>query len=95
MALSLACLILIAGLLPWFWDLPLVGKVQFPWRLLMVVEFALLTAPCLAPLGELRRIVVYVFAAAGVALVPGAVLIVTGCAGAHRVHVAHRRARPA
>jgi hypothetical protein len=76
-ALSLACLILIAGLLPWFWDLPLVGKVQFPWRLLMVVEFALLTALCLTPLGELRRIVVYVFAAAGVALVPGAVLIVT------------------
>ena len=76
-ALSLACLILIAGLLPWFWDLPLVGKVQFPWRLLMVVEFALLTALCLTPLGEVRRIVVYVFAAAGVALVPGAVLIVT------------------
>jgi hypothetical protein len=76
-ALSLACLILIAGLLPWFWDLPVVGKVQFPWRLLMVVEFALLTALCLAPLGELRRIVVYVFAAAAVALVPGAMLIVT------------------
>ena len=45
-ALGLACLILIAGLLPWFWDLPLVGKVQFPSRLLMVVEFALLTALC-------------------------------------------------
>ena len=76
-ALSLVCLILIAGLLPWFWDLPLVGKVQLPWRLLMVVEFALLTALCLTPLAELRRIVVYVFAAAGVALVPGAILIVT------------------
>ena len=76
-ALGLACLILIAGLLPWFWDLPLVAKVQFPWRLLMVVEFALLTALCLAPLGELRRAVVYVFAAAAVALVPGAMLIVT------------------
>jgi hypothetical protein len=76
-ALGLACLILIAGLLPWFWDLPLVDKVQFPWRLLMVVEFALLTALSLAPLGELRRVVVYVFAAAAVALVPGAMLIVT------------------
>ncbi|SEO95280.1 6-pyruvoyl-tetrahydropterin synthase related domain membrane protein [Rhodospirillales bacterium URHD0017] len=76
-ALSLACLILIAGLLPWFWDLPLVGKVQFPWRLLMVVEFSLLTALCLTPLAEVRRGVVYVLAAAGVALVPGAVLIVT------------------
>jgi hypothetical protein len=76
-ALSLACLILIAGLLPWFWDLPLIGKVQFPWRLLMVVEFALLTALCLTPLAELRRGVVYLFAAAGVALVPGAFLVVT------------------
>jgi len=76
-ALSLACLILIAGLLPWFWDLPLVGKVQFPWRLLMVVEFSLLTALCLTPLAEVRRGVVYVLAAAGVALVPGAVLIAT------------------
>ena len=76
-ALSLACLILVAGLLPWFWDLPLVGKVQFPWRLLMVVEFASLTALCLTPLGELRRSVVYLLAAACVALVPGTVLIVT------------------
>ena len=76
-ALALACLILIAGLVPWFWDLSLAGKVQFPWRLLMVVEFALLTALCLTPLAELRRVVVYVFAAAGVALVPGVVLIAT------------------
>lgn len=76
-ALSLACLILIAGVVPWFWDLPLVGKVQFPWRLLMVVEFALVTALCLTPLAELRRRVVYVFAAAGVALVPAAILIVS------------------
>ena len=94
-ALGLACLILIAGLLPWFWDLPLVGKVQFPWRLLMVVEFASLTALCLAPLARapprrrlcpcrrLRR--------------PGA-----GrgpdrdrCAGTLRLRVADRHARPA
>lgn len=87
-ALSLACLILIAGLLPWFWDLPLVGRVQFPWRLLMVVEFALLTALCLTPLAELRRGVVYVFAAAGVALVPGAYQMVVD-AGA-RIDYTHR-----
>jgi 6-pyruvoyl-tetrahydropterin synthase related domain len=92
-ALSLACLILIAGLLPWFWDLPLLGKVQFPWRLLLVVEFALLTALCLAPLAELRRIVVYVFAAAGVALVPGALLIVTGALG--RIELVARVGVPA
>jgi hypothetical protein len=71
-ALSLACLVLVGGLVPWFWDLPLISKVQFPWRLLMVVEFSLLTAFCLTPLAELRRAVVYVFAAAAVALVPGA-----------------------
>jgi hypothetical protein len=71
-ALSLACLVVIAGIVPWFWNLPLVGKVQFPWRLLLVVEFALLTGLCLAPLTNLRRGVVYVFAAAGVALVPAA-----------------------
>ena len=94
-ALGLACLILIAGLLPWFWDLPLVGKVQFPWRLLMVVEFALLTALCLAPLGELRRVVVYVFAAGGRRPGAGRDADRDRCVGAHRVRVAHRRARPA
>src|SRR4030095_100225 len=89
----LACLILIAGLLPWFWDLPLLGKVQFPWRLLLVVEFALLTALCLAPLAELRRIVVYVFAAADFALVPGALLIGTGALG--RIELVARVGVPA
>lgn len=87
-ALSLACLILIGGLVPWFWDLPLVGKVQFPWRLLMVVEFALLTGLCLTPLAELRRGVVYVFAAAGVALAPGAYQMIVD-AGA-RIEFTHR-----
>lgn len=77
-AVSLACLTLIAGLVPWFWDLPLVGKVQFPWRLLTVVEFALITALCLTPLARLRRIVVYVFAAAGVVLVPAAAVLAMG-----------------
>lgn len=73
--LALVCLVLIAGVLPWFWELPLVGKVQFPWRLLMVVEFALLTGLCLTPLSKIRRGIVYVFAAAGVALVPAATSI--------------------
>ena len=46
---SLVALLLMSGLVPWLWSLPLVSKVQFPWRLLMVVEFATLTALCLAP----------------------------------------------
>ena len=32
------------GLFPWFWELPLMEKVQFPWRLLAIVEFAAVTA---------------------------------------------------
>ena len=94
-ALSLACLILIAGLLPWFWDLPLIGKVQFPWRLLMVVDFALLTALCLAPLAESAAVVFYVFAAAGVALMPGAVLMVTDAGERTAFTGTHRHAAPA
>lgn len=46
--LSLACLAIMSGLVPWFWTtVPLVSKVQFPWRLLLVVEFTALTALCL------------------------------------------------
>lgn len=32
------------GLIPFVWDLPLLAKAQFPWRLLVVVEFAAITA---------------------------------------------------
>ncbi len=32
------------GLIPFLWDLPLLGQVQFPWRLLAIVEFAAITA---------------------------------------------------
>ena len=79
-ALSLACLVLVVGLVPWFWDLPLIGKVQFPWRLMMVVEFAAITALCLVPFSRLRRVVVYIFAAAAVALVPAAVSVASDAA---------------
>jgi uncharacterized membrane protein len=79
-ALSLACLVLVVGLLPWFWDLPLIGKVQFPWRLMMVVEFAAITALCLVPFSKLRRVVVYIFAAAAAALVPAAVSVASDAA---------------
>ena len=36
--------VIVLGLVPGFWSLPLLAKVQFPWRALMLVEFALLTA---------------------------------------------------
>lgn len=32
------------GLIPFLWELPLLGQVQFPWRLLAIVEFAAITA---------------------------------------------------
>ena len=38
--LCLACIALVSGLVPWFWRLPELAKVQFPWRLMTVVEFA-------------------------------------------------------
>src|SRR5689334_5977773 len=44
--LSLACLALIAGVVPWFWQLPELAKVQFPWRMMPIVEFALITGLC-------------------------------------------------
>ncbi len=44
-----SCVTLVAalaalGLIPFVWDLPLLAKAQFPWRLLVVVEFAAITA---------------------------------------------------
>ena len=74
-ATCLLCLGLAAGLVPWFWQLPAVARVQFPWRLMVAVEFAAVTALCLAPLVRPGRAVRLVFAAALVALVPGAVLL--------------------
>src|SRR5262249_2869869 len=32
----IVCLLLVAGAVPWFWQLPFVPKVQFPWRLMIV-----------------------------------------------------------
>jgi hypothetical protein len=44
----LICLI-VAGLLPFFWDLPLVRSVQFPFRALPLAEFGLAAAFAAAP----------------------------------------------
>jgi hypothetical protein len=46
--MTLTAVALAAGVVPRFWSLPLIGQVQFPWRLLLVVEFAIITALCLA-----------------------------------------------
>jgi uncharacterized membrane protein len=81
-SLCLACLLLMSGLVPWFWNvIPMVSKVQFPWRLLIVVEFAAVTALCLVPWATLGRSARLIFAAAIVALLPAASEIVHGIAG--------------
>ena len=69
--ICLLCLSFIAGLLPWFWQLPFAAKVQFPWRLMIVVEFAAITALCLAPWQGRARTTSYIFIAALAALAPG------------------------
>jgi hypothetical protein len=73
----IVCLLLIAGLLPWFWRIPFVAKVQFPWRLMIVVEFAVITALCLAPLAQ-SRATSFIFVAAIFVLVPAVSEMVQG-----------------
>ncbi len=69
-AVSLGAVVLISGLVPWVWHLPMVSKVGFPWRLLIVVEFAAITAVCLTPQVWRDRIprLMLLFAAAGLAM---------------------------
>jgi hypothetical protein len=41
---ALACCAIVAGLVPYFWSLPLIESVQFPFRALPLAEFGLATA---------------------------------------------------
>ena len=50
-AYAIACCLVVAGLLPFFWSLPLIRSVQFPFRALPFAEFGLATAIALAPRG--------------------------------------------
>ncbi len=61
---ALGVLALLAGAWPGFWTLPLISKVQFPWRAMAVEEFALVSLVALAPGLTPRRM-----ALAGAALV--------------------------
>ena len=47
-ASSLAIVLLIAGVPPAFWQLPPIAQVQFPWRLMVVLEFAVITCVALS-----------------------------------------------
>ena len=76
--LSILCLLLTAGIPPWFWQIPFVSKVQFPWRLMVVVEFAAITALCLMPWPVRFRLARYVFIVAVLAVIPSAVVLTSG-----------------
>ena len=67
---SLLCASFISGVVPWFWQLPQTAKVQFPFRLLIVLEFAIVTALCLVPWSASSRLRPAILAAAAIALVP-------------------------
>ena len=66
----LVCLLFVTGAVPWFWQLPLVDSVQFPFRLMTVVEFAAITALSLAPWPGRSRIASALFVVAVIVLVP-------------------------
>jgi hypothetical protein len=74
----IACLLLMAGVLPWFWRIPFVAKVQFPWRLMLVVEFAAITALCLTPWPAGTRAISLIVIAAIITLVPGVGTMASG-----------------
>lgn len=88
--LGIVCLLLIAGIPPWFWQMPFVAKVQFPWRLMVAVEFAVITALCLMPWPVRFRLARYVFIAAILALVPAVVALMSGISQRVDWSVAHR-----
>ena len=51
---AIICCLIVAGLIPFLWSLPLIRSVQFPFRALPFAEFGLATAIALAPRGEGR-----------------------------------------
>ena len=74
----LVCLLLVAGAVPWFWKIHFVAKVQFPWRLMIVVEFAAISGLCLMSWPVRPRLLSVVFAAAIAAFIPGVADMTTG-----------------
>lgn len=49
-AFAIAVMAIVAGFVPFFWSLPMLGQVQFPYRALPIAEFALVTAWARLPL---------------------------------------------
>lgn len=80
-AVSLAALLLMSGLVPWFWHAPMVSKVGFPWRLMIVVEFATLTALCLGAWPGRERLSRLLLLLAAVGFAPAVATTVNGIVG--------------
>lgn len=70
-ATALVLLAVMAGALPWLWEpwSPL-ARIQFPWRLLVPIEFALLSAVALGFPASSGRGVLYGIAAVAAAILP-------------------------
>ncbi len=49
LGVTIFCAVMSLALIPFVWDLPPLNRVQFPWRLLVVAEFAAITAAALSP----------------------------------------------
>ncbi len=82
---TLACIALMAGVVPQFWTLvPFVAKVQFPWRMLGLVEVSGLTTLALAVGHAPARRLALAAALALVLMGPGIVAIGTRAAALQR-----------
>lgn len=55
---AILCCLVVAGLIPFFWDLPLIRSVQFPFRALPFAEFGLATALARVPDRRLAALLV-------------------------------------
>ncbi|HLY79731.1 MAG TPA: hypothetical protein VKQ70_10180 [Caulobacteraceae bacterium] len=56
--LSVGVFAALSGLLPGLWSIPLMAKVQFPWRALAILEFAVVTLAALSPWPTTRGLAV-------------------------------------
>jgi hypothetical protein len=56
----IAYAVILLGLIPGLWSLPFLAKVQFPWRMLMLAEFALVTAFARARVGPVIAVLAIV-----------------------------------
>jgi hypothetical protein len=79
---TLIVIALMAGLFPWFWSLPGVNWVQFPWRLMLIVDFSILTGLYLTRIRKMKPILDYVLCAVAITIGVCATVILVSVAPA-------------